>query len=110
MATNNGNRLTPSQVSTAREACLSVRRQAGTFWKRPFAAVLLGPDNETTLLDAPVPSIKATTLKLCLARLAYSHYPKDFLWTYALLSTLEWFAMCTATLYWTHIGGAGVWG
>jgi len=42
---------TQVQVNAAIEKCLEVQRRAVTFGKRPFAAVLLGPDNETVPLS-----------------------------------------------------------
>lgn len=41
---------TKAQIDTAIEKCLEIQRRAVTFGKRPFAALLLGPDNETVLL------------------------------------------------------------
>ena len=43
--------ITQDQVNAAIEKCLEVQRRAVTLGKRPFAAVLLGPDNETVLLS-----------------------------------------------------------
>jgi tRNA(Arg) A34 adenosine deaminase TadA len=96
--------LTPSQISNAMEACLTVQRRAVKFGKRPFAAVLLGPDNETVLLTHQSVD-QVNHAEASLARLAYTHYSKEFLWTCTLVSTWEPCAMCTATLYWAHIGG-----
>jgi hypothetical protein len=42
--------ITKAQIDTGINACLEVQRRAVTFGKRPFAACLLGPDNETVLL------------------------------------------------------------
>jgi len=42
--------ITKAQIDAGIEACLGVQRRAVTFGKRPFAACLLGPDNETVLL------------------------------------------------------------
>jgi tRNA(Arg) A34 adenosine deaminase TadA len=39
-----------------------------------------------------------------LARLAYSHYSKAYLWQCTLISTWEPCAMCSSTIYWAHIG------
>lgn len=96
--------LTPAQISAAMEACLAVQRRAVSFGKRPFAAVLLGPDNETVLLTHQSVD-QVNHAEASLARLAYAHFPKEFLWTCTLVSTWEPCAMCTATLYWAHIGG-----
>ncbi len=74
-----------------------------TFGKRPFAAVLLAPDNETVLLTHQSIS-QVDHAESSLARLAYMHYSKAYLWTCTLVSTWEPCAMCTSTIYWAHIG------
>lgn len=90
--------MTPAQVTAGVEAALEVQRRAVTFGKRPFAAVLVGPDNETVLLTHQ--SIdQVNHAESSLARLAYSHYSKEFLWQCTLFSTWEPCGMCTATIY-----------
>jgi hypothetical protein len=42
---------TKVQIDNAIEKCLDIQRRAVTMDKRPFAALLLGPDNETVLLS-----------------------------------------------------------
>ncbi len=42
--------ISKSQIEGGINRCLGVQRRAVTFGKRPFAACLLGPDNETVLL------------------------------------------------------------
>ncbi|KAG9247752.1 cytidine deaminase-like protein [Calycina marina] len=94
---------TKAQIDAGIHAALTVQRRAVTFGKRPFAAVLLGPDNETVLLMHQ--SIdQVNHAESSLARLAYSHYSKEFLWTCTLVSTWEPCAMCSSTIYWAHIG------
>ncbi len=39
-----------AQIEAGINICLGIQRRAVTFGKRPFAACLLGPDNETVLL------------------------------------------------------------
>jgi hypothetical protein len=39
-----------AQIEAGINVCLGIQRRAVTFGKRPFAACLLGPDNETVLL------------------------------------------------------------
>jgi tRNA(Arg) A34 adenosine deaminase TadA len=85
---------TKAQIDAAIQACLAVQRRAITFGKRPFAAVLLGPDNETILLSHQ--SIdQVNHAESSLARLSYSHYSKEFLWRCTLVSTWEPCAMCS---------------
>lgn len=42
--------ITKAQIDAGINVCLGIQRRAVTFGKRPFAAALLGPDNETVLL------------------------------------------------------------
>ncbi|KAH8820852.1 cytidine deaminase-like protein [Xylogone sp. PMI_703] len=94
---------TKAQIDTAINAALTVQRRAVSFGKRPFGAVLLGPDNETILLTHQ--SIdQVNHAESSVARLSYLQYPKEFLWTCTLVSTWEPCAMCTSTIYWAHIG------
>ncbi|MCJ1433329.1 hypothetical protein MMC27_002689 [Xylographa pallens] len=72
--------------------------------KRPFAAVLLGPDNKTVLLSHFSIS-HVDHAESCLARLASIHYSQSYLWRCTLVSTWEPCAMCTGTIYWANIGG-----
>src|SRR3954463_14090109 len=92
-------RITPTraQIEAGINKCLEVQRRAVTFGKRPFAAVLLGPDNETVLLMHQ--SIdQVNHAESSLARLAYSHYSKEYLWQCTLVSTWEPCAMCSCML------------
>ncbi|KAK8873252.1 cytidine deaminase-like protein [Apiospora arundinis] len=95
--------MTPAQLAAGVEAALAVQRRAVTFGKRPFAAVLLAPDNETVLLSHQSVD-QVNHAESSLARLAYCHYDKAFLWRCTLVSTWEPCGMCTATIYWAHIG------
>ncbi|RDW79873.1 cytidine deaminase-like protein [Coleophoma cylindrospora] len=95
--------ITKAQIDAGINVCLGIQRRAVTFGKRPFAACLLGPDNETVLLmHQSVDQVNHAESSL--ARLSYSHYSKEYLWQCTLVSTWEPCAMCTSTIYWAHIG------
>ncbi|PMD57324.1 cytidine deaminase-like protein [Hyaloscypha bicolor E] len=95
--------ITKAQIEAGINVCLDIQRRAVTFGKRPFAACLLGSDNETVLLMHQ--SIdQVNHAESSLARLAYSHYSKAYLWQCTLVSTWEPCAMCSSTIYWAHIG------
>lgn len=96
-------RPTEEQIKAGMEACLIVQRRAMTMGKRPFAAVLIAPDNETVLLTHQ--SIDHVNhAESSLARLAASHYTQKYLWQCSLYSTWEPCAMCVSTCYWANIG------
>jgi len=89
-------RTTPTrtQIEAGINKCLEVQRRAVTFGKRPFAAVLLAPDDETVLLmHQSVDQVNHAESSL--ARLAYCHYSKEYLWQCTLVSTWEPCAMCS---------------
>ncbi|TGO24001.1 hypothetical protein BPAE_0115g00310 [Botrytis paeoniae] len=93
--------LSTPQIEASITACLTVQRRAVTQGKRPFAAVLLGPDNETVLLTHQ--SIdQVNHAESSLAKLAYSHYTKEYLWRCTLVIT--YLDDDLATIYWAHIG------
>lgn len=96
--------LTPTQLNAAALNCLILQQTAQTtHTKRPFAALLLAPDNETTLLTSH--SLSHVRHAECeLARNAADNYAWDYLARCTLVSTWEPCAMCAGTIYWAHIG------
>ena len=96
--------LTKAQISTAMKACLDLQKTATSLHeKRPFAALLLGPDNTTVLLTHfSISHVQHAEAEL--ARLASVHFSQPYLAACTLVSTWEPCAMCTGTLYWANIG------
>ncbi|KAK5688262.1 hypothetical protein LTS10_000240 [Elasticomyces elasticus] len=92
-----------AQVNSAIEACLVVQRRGVQMGKQPFAAVLIGPDNETVLLSHSNLD-HVNHAESSLARLASAHYTQAYLWQCTLYTTWEPCAMCVATCYWANIG------
>lgn len=90
--------MTPAQIAAGIEVALAVQRRAVTLGKRPFAAALIGPNNDEILLTHQSVD-QVNHAESSLARLAYKHYPKEFLWQCTLFSTWEPCGMCTATIY-----------
>ncbi|MCJ1411658.1 hypothetical protein MMC19_005749 [Ptychographa xylographoides] len=96
--------LTVLEISAAVAATLNLQNLAVTKHdKRPFAAMLLAPDNTTVLLSH-FSIDHVNHAESCLARLAATHYSQLYLWTCTLVSTWEPCAMCAGTIYWANIG------
>ncbi|KIW25171.1 uncharacterized protein PV07_10832 [Cladophialophora immunda] len=96
--------LTKEQIDAALKACLDLQNNATALHeKRPFAALLLGPDNTTVLLTHfSISHVQHAETEL--ARLATIHFSQKYLASCTLVSTWEPCAMCTGTLYWSNIG------
>lgn len=96
--------LTGSQIDAALRLCLELQTTATSLHqKRPFGAILLGPDNTTVLLSHfSISHVQHAETEL--ARLSSLHFSQDYLAACTLVSTWEPCAMCTGTIYWTNIG------
>ncbi|KAJ5637966.1 hypothetical protein N7490_007845 [Penicillium lividum] len=96
--------LTPSQLQASASKCLALQSSAQELHsKRPFAALLLAPDNTTTLMTSL--SLSHVRHAECeLARNAADNYDWDYLARCTMVSTWEPCAMCSGTIYWAHIG------
>lgn len=96
--------LTPEQLALASAKCLALQTSGReTHSKRPFAALLLAPDNTTVLMSSL--SISHVRHAECeLARNAADNYAFDYLAICTMVSTWEPCAMCSGTIYWAHIG------
>ena len=96
--------LNTQEVDNALRFCLGIQNQAVTeHGKRPFAALLLAPDNSSVLLTHNSIS-HYQHAESELARLAATQYSSKYLEKCTLVSTWEPCAMCSGTIYWTGIG------
>jgi tRNA(Arg) A34 adenosine deaminase TadA len=96
--------LTQPQLTAACDAALVHQAQAQDLHKkRPFAAILLAPDNETILLSSnSLSHVRHAESEL--ARNAADNYDWAYLALCTLVSTWEPCAMCAGAIYWAHIG------
>lgn len=102
--TSNIHSIHSQDIDSALKACLRVQNDAVTYHsKRPFAALLLAPDNQTILLTHNSIS-HYQHAESELARLAGIQYNQKYLEKCTLVSTWEPCAMCAGTIYWTGIG------
>ncbi|MFT4172554.1 MAG: nucleoside deaminase [Rhodocyclaceae bacterium] len=80
-----------------------VAQRAIALGHHPFGAVLVGPDQETVLLEQcnidTVNHAEAT-----LARVAATNFTPEFLWGCTLYTAVEPCCMCAGTAYWANIG------
>ena len=80
-----------------------VARRAMTLGHHPFGAVLVGPDQETVLLEqCNIDTVNHA--ESTLARIAATNYTAEFLWGCTLYTAVEPCCMCAATAYWANIG------
>ncbi|KAJ6004648.1 hypothetical protein N7540_013017 [Penicillium herquei] len=96
--------LTAQQLDSAAAKCLALQKSGREIHsKRPFAALLLRPDNETVLMSSL--SLSHVRHAECeLARNAADNYDWNYLAKCTMVSTWEPCAMCAGTIYWAHIG------
>lgn len=69
----------------------------------PFGSILVGPDNETVLIEqGNINTFNHAESTLC--RVAFDKYPQDFLWKCTLYTNFEPCSMCAGSIYWSNIG------
>ena len=94
---------TPEQILRHLRRSNLVAERAISLGHHPFGAVLVGPDQETVLLEQcnidTVNHAEAT-----LARVAATNFSADFLWGCTLYTAVEPCCMCAGTAYWANIG------
>lgn len=96
--------LTPVQLNDGAARCLALQESGQDLHdKRPFAAILLAPDNETQLMSSlSVSHVRHAECEL--ARNAADNYHWSYLAQCTMVSTWEPCAMCAGTIYCAHIG------
>ncbi|WP_051303364.1 nucleoside deaminase [Comamonas composti] len=94
---------TPAQI---RRHLLSVQasaQRATQMGRHPFAALLVGPDQETVLMEqCNIDTVNHA--ESTLARMAACNYTPQFLWGCTLYANVEPCCMCAGTVYWANIG------
>jgi tRNA(Arg) A34 adenosine deaminase TadA len=95
--------MSPEQVRRHLRRANGVARAALAKGRHPFGAVLVGPDDETVLLEQG--NVDAVNhAEAVLARVAAHRFDAATLWRCTLVTTVEPCAMCAGTQYWAHIG------
>ena len=80
-----------------------VARRAIGLGHHPFGAVLVGPDQETVLLEqCNIDTVNHA--ESTLARVAATNFTPEFLWSCTLYTAVEPCCMCAGTAYWANIG------
>ncbi|WP_035059685.1 nucleoside deaminase [Andreprevotia chitinilytica] len=80
-----------------------VGQRAMSLGHHPFGAVLVGPDQETVLLEqCNIDTVNHA--ESTLARVAASNYTPEYLWSCTLYTAVEPCCMCAGTAYWANIG------
>ena len=81
----------------------AVAQRAVGLGHHPFGAVLVGPDQETVLLEhCNIDTVNHA--ESTLARVAATNFTADFLWSCTLYTAVEPCCMCAGTAYWANIG------
>lgn len=97
--------LTPNREQLLRHLRHSneVAKRAVNLGHHPFGAVLVGPDQETVLLEqCNIDTVNHA--ESTLARVAATNYSPEFLWSCTLYTSVEPCCMCAGTAYWANIG------
>lgn len=80
-----------------------VAERAVSLGHHPFGAILVGPDQETVLLEqCNIDTVNHA--ESTLARIAATNFSADYLWGCTLYTAVEPCCMCAGTTYWANIG------
>ncbi len=97
--------ITPTREQIVRHLRHSneVAKRAVSLGHHPFGAILVGPDQETVLMEqCNIDSVNHA--ESTLARMAATNYTPEFLWGCTLYTSVEPCCMCAGTSYWANIG------
>ncbi len=97
--------LEPTQEQILRHLRRSnaVAERAVSLGHHPFGAILVGPDQETVLLEqCNIDTVNHA--ESTLARIAATNFSADYLWGCTLYTAVEPCCMCAGTAYWANIG------
>ncbi|WP_374600760.1 nucleoside deaminase [Niveibacterium sp.] len=97
--------LEPTQEQILRHLRRSnaVAERAVSLGHHPFGAILVGPDQETVLLEqCNIDTVNHA--ESTLARIAATNFSPDYLWGCTLYTAVEPCCMCAGTAYWANIG------
>ncbi len=93
----------PDQILRHLRRAQAVAQCAAEAGHHPFGAILVGPDQETVLLEqGNVNTVNHA--EAVLARAADTAFSAEYLSDCTLYTTVEPCAMCAATMYWANIG------
>ena len=94
---------TPVQIQRNLRRAQAVAERATQMGHHPFGAVLVGPDQETGLMEqCNIDTVNHA--ESTLARMAATNYTPEFLWSCTLYTNVEPCCMCAGTAYWANIG------
>lgn len=100
---SNQKRPTEEQILRHLRRAQEIAARAVAMGHHPFGAILVGPDQETVLLEQGNVST-VNHAEAVLARTADMNFTPAYLWDCTLYTTVEPCAMCAATQYWANIG------
>lgn len=98
-------RESPTQVQIKNNLLktIDIAHRAKELGNHPFGAVLVGPDNETVLIEqGNINTLNHAESTLC--RTAFDQFTQEYLWRCTLYTNFEPCCMCSGSIYWSNIG------
>lgn len=82
---------------------VKVAARAKSFGRHPFGSILVGPDNETVLLEqGNIDTLHHAESTLC--HVAWTNFSPEYLAHCTLYTNFEPCAMCAGSIMWSNIG------